>query len=345
VLSPKKRRERERVDIQDRNLAVLFQAIGRIPGIPGSHQAVEVIRLWMRLRKLSFQPDVVWVHSPATFLAYALSKFRRRPCIATVHGVYGSFYAQESRLQMSPQLAQLFYLQNNLLQKLEFRHAPLLTAYSKYLRSLVLEKQRRARVVVIPNGVDTDRFRPIAATREKSILYVGRMAAIKGVHVLISSMEQIAKDSPDWTMVLAGGAMDQPLSFFQRFMTKESQARIKFIGPVPNDRLPRLFAQSGIFVMPTLRDGFEIAMMEAMATGIPCVTTGAFERTQLYGSYAELVPPGDPDSLGRTLIHMIHHYPEYTSHKSQHKRISRAREFDWTHVARMFEQLFRKLAT
>jgi len=45
------------------------------------------------------------------------------------------------------------------------------------------------------------------------------------------------------------------------------------------------------------------------------------------------------------LIHMIHHYPEYVTGKSQNRRIGRAREFDWTHVARMFEQLFRKLAT
>jgi glycosyltransferase involved in cell wall biosynthesis len=96
--------------------------------------------------------------------------------------------------------------------------------------------------------------------------------------------------------------------------------------------------------MPTLRDGFEIALMEAMATGIPCVTTDAFERSELYGGYAETVPPNDPKALGSKLNYIIDNYSEINDPKMCEKRINRAREFDWKVITQSYENLFRKLS-
>lgn len=161
--------------------------------------------------------------------------------------------------------------------------------------------------------------------------------------MLVESMKEIVNDHPDWSLWLVGGAFDQPKLFFESFMTSETSGHIKFFGQVPNEELSRILDDAGIFVMPTLRDGFEIAMMEAMASGIPCVTTAAFERTELYGNYAETVPVNSPKSLAKKLNFMIQNYSEFVSNTARQKRVNRAHEFDWTIIAERYETLFEEI--
>lgn len=344
VLSPKRRRDTRKRNFSQGSLRVVFQPCGRIPGVPGSHQPIEILRLARRLASLDFRADVVWVHSESAYLAYRLSKYRGLPCLATVHGVFGSFYQREALLKLGSALVRLFSAQSRLLQRIEFRKATLLTTYSEYLRRQILKTSPHSRVVVIPNGVNASRFTPAKGARQETIVYVGRMAAIKGVHILIESMKRVLREAPGWRLLLIGGAMDQPKSFFEKFMQPSTKRLIEFVGPIPNAQLPAILAKSGIFVMPTLRDGFEIALMEAMATGIPCITTGAYERTDLYGGYAELVPPSDSNALAEAILRIVNNYNSYVTEEARMKRVTRAREFDWSQIAHRYEKLLRVMA-
>ncbi len=308
-----------------------------------SHQWLEILRTNLKLAALAFNPDLVWTHSTTLFTAYAHSRIRTTPAVATVHGVFGDYYRAEAEQRSSGLLTNLFVMQNYHLQRYEFKNAAHLTTYSEYLKSLIQEVTPSAEVTVIPNGVNVERFRPSVDDRERVILYVGRMARIKGVHVLIRSMKWVTEKHPEWRLWLVGGAFDQPRSFFEDHMTPTTRKQIEFLGQIPNEELPALLSRAGIFVMPTLRDGFEIALMEAMASGIPCVTTGAYERTELYGGYAEAVPPGDAQSLGRCLNEVIGHYDEYTADSAVARRVSRAREFSWSKIADRYAELFRRV--
>ncbi|RDE15084.1 MAG: hypothetical protein C4K47_03255, partial [Candidatus Thorarchaeota archaeon] len=252
VVSPKKRRDVDRRGFVDGNVEVVYQACGQVPGVPGSHNLVEILRLASRLRRLEYKPNLVWVHSEAAFWAYWLSKFRRTPCVATIHGVFGDFYQRETMLKLRASPSHLFSSLMRWLQKTEFRKASVLTTYSDYLGQLILAISPRSRVVIIPNGVNTTRFQPLNEPREKIILYVGRMAAIKGVHVLVESMKKVARRLPEWRLWLVGGALDQPISFFERFMDSSTRQRIEFLGAISNAELPGLLSRASIFVMPTL---------------------------------------------------------------------------------------------
>ncbi|MFW9975138.1 MAG: glycosyltransferase family 4 protein [Candidatus Thorarchaeota archaeon] len=343
VLSPRKRREQHRADQNSGNLKIRFQACGQIPGVPGSHQLVEFLRINRALNKLDFTPDLVWTHSGTLFASYRFSKFRKVPSVSTVHGVFGGFYKIEAKQALGGPISALFEVQNTQVQKYEFSKAHLLTTYSEYLQKLILEVSPKAKVIVIPNGVNTKRFAESRAPRKHVVMYVGRMAKIKGVHILIESMRYVAEKHPDWSLQLVGGAFDQPRSFFEGYMNEFTKERIEFLGQIPNEELSSVLNDAGIFVMPTLRDGFEIAMMEALASGIPCVTTAAFERTELYGGYAETVPPNDSKALGEKLVWMIENYSSLISPEAQRRRVDRASEFDWSSISRQYENLFRKL--
>ncbi len=344
VISPRQRRDRSLKNVEHDNIQIRFQACGQIPRIPGSNQWIEFIRVNHHLQRLDFKPDLVWIHSAPLYMAYRHSKFRGVPSVTTVHGLFGKFYKQETRQRRSSIGTAILEAQTVLFQRLALRGSTILTTYSTYLGGLIKRVFRDARVVIIPNGVNLERFRLSRASRDKIIVYVGRMAIIKGVHILIESMKMLERDHPDWFLWLVGGTFDQPRSLFEEFMTPSTRDRIRFLGQVPNEQIPYILNRAGIFVMPTLRDGFEIAMMEAMATGIPCVTTAAFERRELYEGYAETVPPGDPAALADKLDYMIRNYSILISEEATQKRVLRAREFDWNAIAKRYEDLFRKCA-
>jgi spore coat protein SA len=233
--------------------------------------------------------------------------------------------------------------QNVFLQRFQFTNSTVLTTYSGYLKGLIKDVSPSSKVEVIPNGVNVTRFPISKNPRKKVIIYVGRMAKIKGVHVLIDSFKEVMKRNPDWSLWLVGGAFDQPKSFFERYISAETEKNIKFLGQIPNEELSEILNDAGIFVMPTIRDGFEIALMEAMATGIPCVTTAAYERSELYGGYAATVPPNDSKALGKELNYIIDNYTDFTADSEMMKRVNRAHEFDWKMIAHRYENLFKEL--
>ncbi|MFW9965143.1 MAG: glycosyltransferase family 4 protein [Candidatus Sifarchaeia archaeon] len=344
VLSPKKRREHTRVDFDRNNIHVRYQPLGNIPRITGSHQWIEFVRINRRLAKLDYQPDLVWIHDAALFAAYRFSRFRTVPSVSTIHGVFGSFYRSEADQRLNRFIVDFFAKQNMSLQKYQFTNSPIITTYSEYLRGLIKSVSPSTRIEVIPNGVNIERFPVSKAPRKEIIVYVGRMAKIKGVHILLESMKDVIQYHPDWSLWLVGGAFDQPISFFQKFITPKTESRIKFLGPIPNEELAGILNEAGIFVMPTIRDGFEIALMEAMATGIPCVTTSAFERIELYDGFAEMVPPNDPTALGRKLSFIIENFQKFISDDESKKRITRALQFNWNRIAEKYEILFHKLS-
>lgn len=343
ALSPKKRREINRTDFVEGNLQVIFQPCGQIPGIPGSNQWVETFRIWKRLNSLDFKPDLIWIHNASLFLAFYLSKYRNVPVVSTVHGVFGGFYRSEAAQRLGGIMTGFLSLQSMLLQRFELNHTSAMTTYSSYLQELVYSIAPNAYVQVIPNGVNTDRFSGAKPTREKAIIYVGRMAKIKGVHILIEGFKSVVQSHPDWELWLVGGAFDQPRSFFEQFQDDLTSSRIKFLGAIPNKDLPSILNRAGLFVMPTLRDGFEIALMEAMASGIPCLTTAAFERTSLYGGFAELVPPNDSDAMGQKLSQMIDNYSTYIDSHTIENRVARAKQFDWRRIASKYEEFFKEM--
>ena len=295
------------------------------------------------MNSLDFKPDLIWIHSAPLFLAYRFSKFRNIPAVSTVHGVFGRFYEAEATERIGSYFSPLFFTQNLLLQKYEFEKTYHITTYSDYLKNQIRSISPSSNVTVIPNGVNTSQFKEYRGDRKKIILYIGRMAKIKGVHVLIGSMKWILKDHPNWSLWLVGGAFDQPKSFFEKYMNPVTAKQIRFLGQIPNTDLPSILNDAGIFVMPTLRDGFEIALMEAMASGIPCITTSAYERIGLYGGYAELVPTNNPKALGDKIRFVIENMINYTGSSAVQKRVNRAKEFDWKQIASLYEKFFKEI--
>lgn len=141
----------------------------------------------------------------------------------------------------------------------------------------MLEKNgvQRARMFVIPNGIDTEKFAPGADDYKRELgarllmSYVGRIEPEKNVNVLLEAFTSL--DLPeDHVLVVAGAGMD-----LGRLRRKYSDdPRIIFRGHLPDSReVQRILKSTDIFVLPSQVEGLSIAMLEAMASGAAMIVT------------------------------------------------------------------------
>ncbi len=171
------------------------------------------------------------------------------------------------------------------------------------------------RHVVIPNGVDTERFRPVdkylARERmgleyDKIVLYVGRLAPKKGVHTLIKAMKGI-----DAHLLIAGeGPMEKFLKSYARSIKANN---ISFLGYVSDDKLPLLYSAADLFVLPSIGgESFGMVLIEALASGTPVIGTevGGIPEVLMHGRLGMMVPPGDWKKLKESIKSALKKPPE-----------------------------------
>ncbi len=137
------------------------------------------------------------------------------------------------------------------------------------------------RVIVVPNGVDTNRFRPINRGKaidwfeqkfcelddDLNIIYVGRLSEEKGIVYLIESLKHLDEGK----LFLAGKG---PQEMLLRKIAEKFEGRVVFLGKVRHDDLPLIHNAMDVFVLPSIgMEGFSNSMLEALACGLPVVAT------------------------------------------------------------------------
>lgn len=141
----------------------------------------------------------------------------------------------------------------------------------------------------------------VSRGRGRNILCAARLAPYKGGDVLLLAFAMVLERAPDARLVLAG--RDKTSGGLAAFARRLGLAgRVEFVGELSPAALARRLAAADIFVLPSRRENFPIALLEAMAAGKPCVasrTGGVPELTGRAG--ALLVAPGDPAALARAL--------------------------------------------
>lgn len=165
------------------------------------------------------------------------------------------------------------------------------------------------KLIVSRLGVNTAEFSPKPlrdAPEPFSILCVGRLVPAKGQHQLIDAVERLARQGRRVRLHLVGGGPDD-VSLRQRVSQFEDPGTVVFEGPVNHDRIRALYDAADLFCIPSFAEGIPIVLMEAMASGIPCVTTQIAGIPELIrtGIDGLLVAPSDLDGLTDALATLM----------------------------------------
>ena len=189
------------------------------------------------------------------------------------------------------------------------RAARILPTSPNYLVSSPFLRRHTARCAVVPLGIDAERFaradpRRVAATRAlydaPLLLFVGRLRYYKGLHFLLEAMPSVRGE------LLIGGTGPERERLERQAAQLGIAERVHFLGDIPDDDLPTLFHSADVFVMPAhLRaEALGLAQIEALASGLPCVSTELGTGTSFANRHGEtglVVPPGDAPALAAAL--------------------------------------------
>lgn len=152
--------------------------------------------------------------------------------------------------------------------------AALVTSVSQFTARLVAQELRYKKGIrVIYNGIDTTRFVPSRKVEERGpirVLFSGNLIIRKGMHFLPEIARLL---NPGIEIVVTRGMRKSSLL--------PPSPRFKDVGSVPYEAMPTLYQQSHILLFPTVREGFGLAAVEAMACGLPVVATNCSSLPEL----------------------------------------------------------------
>jgi phosphatidylinositol alpha-mannosyltransferase len=210
---------------------------------------------------------------------------------------------------------------------------PLVEAHARYLN---------ADWEIIPNGVDTEFFRPDAApppTGEPELLFLGRLDPRNGLDTVLAAMPRILRHHPGARLTIAG---DGPLRPVYERLARPLGKRVEFVGRVNGDR-PAHYARAALYLCPTTKASFGITLLEAMACGTPILGSDitGFRELVDQGAEAVLVPKNQPDLWARAASELLADRARLRA-MGQAGRL-KAERFAWPRIAERVMQLYRRV--
>lgn len=190
------------------------------------------------------------------------------------------------------------------------KHAKFISCIGHFCTSQMMlysDKEDWHKFNIVRCGINPEQFSFEAPTgKAKKLVYVGRLSAEKGVPVLFKSLAALKSQGYDFELTLLGDGEDRPLL---ESLVKEHQLdqHIIFGGFVDQTTIANTLRDSDIFVLPSFAEGIPVALMEAMAIGVPVIATyvGGVTELVIDKVTGQVVYPSDQQGLAQAIAYYI----------------------------------------
>jgi glycosyltransferase involved in cell wall biosynthesis len=284
----------------------------------------------------SLKSDIIDAHAHlflTTAIAVKAAKDEGKPVITTVHGLIAkrSFIAN---------MAQYAYLWSVGLWALKnsTKVVCLTESEAKEVAKLGVKKNN---IKVIPIAVDAKSFPP--SNIEKGyLLWVGRLVPEKGVKFLLQAMKILADKGKTIKLIIVGNG---PLrgSLMREALRMGLKGKVIFIKEANRRRVMELLRECSIFILPSLREGLPMALLEAMASSKPVAASEIPSIKEVLEDAGVFFNPYDPSSIASAISLLI-------EDKSLRKKLGAAgralveEKYDWNVIVPKIEQLYDEVA-
>jgi len=245
-----------------------------------------------RFTHLMNEYDIIHFHE-AEFSFPFFSYFVKKPKILHLHGIKFDYFKR-------------YHLSRIILKNV----ADLYLSITKQMKNeLIMLGIPKDKIVYFPNAVDPKIFQPKEKKVNNTILFVGRIAPDKGLHVLLKSLNYI-KNFIDLKII---GPSDWNLYYYQKILrwieieNRKGKHNIKYLGHVDQPILIQEYQKASIFVLPSLFEPFGIVLLEAMSCKTPVVATyvGGIPEIVKNGENGILVPRNNPLKLAEAIDYLL----------------------------------------
>ena len=245
------------------------------------------------------QPDVIHAHSIYVVFNKVITRLRKFnnlkiPVVVTVHGLPKPLILPDGKETTD---------YNELVSDFGFN---LVIAVSENVAEALknhLEPDFHEKVRTIYSGIDLSIFRPLPdLEKEWDLAFMGRLEAMKSVDLFPEMLYLLKPKFPDLKMMMTGeGSLKDRL--FQEFDEKGVSSMVDYRGVVETEEVPVLINKSRVFLYPSRREPFGLSIVEAMACGVPVITTDVFGPREIISHNYDgiAVPPDDVEALVKAI--------------------------------------------
>jgi glycosyltransferase involved in cell wall biosynthesis len=271
-----------------------------------------------------------------TFIPWA---FRRTPYIVSLRGSDVPYYDVYNRK------VHLFNLLLRPVNKCIWKKAKRVVALSEGLKDTALKSAPNQSIGVIPNGVETELFKPNPGGRQSNeklrLITVSRLINRKGIDHILMALKDL-RDKDITLLIVGTGSYELHLKQVCHEFGLDDV--VSFNGYCPRERLPKLYTKSDVFILPSLAESFGIVFVEAMACGLPIIggKTGGVPYL-VKEENGILVEPGNVTEIKEAIV-KIKGSIELRRSMGQRNREKVVKDFKWNSVASKYVKVYETYA-
>jgi glycosyltransferase involved in cell wall biosynthesis len=210
----------------------------------------------------------------SSFCLHALRKAKAKGCLVVVQRVSSHIvYQQEILKEEYDRLGIEFNGESPQIigkELKEYEEADYIQVASTFAKRTFLQLgTEEEKIIQIPLGVDPQEFNKGIPKEDNvfRIIYVGNMSLRKGVHYLLQAFSELNLPNSELWLI---GKMDKEIT---PFLKKYDNGKVFCKGPFPQRELYKYYSQGSIFVLMSIEDGFGMVILQAMACGLPVIST------------------------------------------------------------------------
>ena len=274
----------------------------------------------------------IWQHP--SWVALAWKKRWQRPHVCSVRGMLEPWAWQHHAWKKRP----VWWV----MEQRNLQSASLLHATSEQEAQSFRDRRLSAPIAIIPNGVDAvERTQNPKADRDKrTALFLSRLHPKKGLPMLLEAWARVKPEN--WILNIVGPDEGGHRADLERQATLLGLAdRVRFSGPLKGALKAQAFHEANLFVLPTHSENFGIAVAEAMAHGLPVITTHAAPWELLETERCGWWVPVSVDGIAAALDDATRKSPEELIAMGERGRAVVAERFAWDRIASEFIDCYR----
>jgi phosphatidylinositol alpha-mannosyltransferase len=173
---------------------------------------------------------------------------------------------------------------------------------------------------------------------------LGALSKEKGLDILIEAIAKLRLELPRMKLHLVGSTHLQPGNEFRLQAKKEGvESHVVFYDWASQSMVPRFLKSADICVFPSRREGFSLAILEAMAAGVPIIASdiGGFREVLAGGKNGMLFKAGNADALSKSILSL--HKDHDLGKKLANAALEAAKAYSWENVAERYISLYHDL--